>query len=59
MQIPFQEQQAAGIQENPCDEPKVKQRSDCVLGPDDEIAIRAPDAEEISNKPIRIDYGSS
>jgi polysaccharide export outer membrane protein len=31
------------------------QRSDYVLGPDDEIAIRALDAEEISNKPMRID----
>lgn len=32
-----------------------QQRSDYVLGPDDEIIIRALDAEEISNKPIRID----
>ena len=30
-------------------------RSDYVLGPDDEIVIRALDAEELSNKPMRID----
>lgn len=29
-------------------------RSSCVLGPDDQITIRAMDAEEISDKPIRI-----
>ena len=28
-----------------------------VLGPDDQIAVRAPDAEEIGDKPIRIDMG--
>jgi polysaccharide export outer membrane protein len=33
----------------------VKPSSDYVLGPDDEIAIHALDAEEISNKPMRID----
>jgi polysaccharide export outer membrane protein len=29
--------------------------SNYILGPDDQITILAPDAEEISNKPIRID----
>lgn len=30
-------------------------RSDYVLGPDDEVSIRALDAEEIANQPVRID----
>jgi polysaccharide biosynthesis/export protein len=43
-------------QQEPATESSVRQRSDYVLGPDDEIIIRALDAEEISNKPIRIDH---
>ncbi len=33
----------------------VRLRSDYVLGADDEIVIRALDAEELSNKPMRVD----
>jgi polysaccharide export outer membrane protein len=51
----FQEHQAAGIQQGPVGGPGAKQYPNYVLGSDDEITIRALDAEEISNKPIRID----
>lgn len=38
----------------PADLP-AKLRSTYLLGPDDQITVRAPDAEELNDKPIRID----
>jgi polysaccharide biosynthesis/export protein len=36
-------------------EPAAAQRAPYLLGPDDQITVQVPDAEEISDKPLRVD----
>jgi polysaccharide export outer membrane protein len=53
----FAQQPAAQTPANPSGPTFARQLSQYILGPNDEININAVEAEEISNKPLRIDAG--